>query len=175
MPYRAATFRYVALDKILEAEAGVTQNEPKQIAVQQSIEKAVRSLIIEGAELGIWSFRDTAAGRQIIADYKKEKYGTKITPAAMSPVPPDTKNPTKAVETVELTAPRAPRARPAAAPAEPPAAAKNETVGSIVPAASTVPVDYAAPPAAAKNEVVGSLATTGADEAPVSAIAVALN
>jgi curli production assembly/transport component CsgG len=167
------TFRYVALDKILEAEAGVTQNEPKQIAVQQSIEKAVKSLIIEGAELGIWSFRDAAAGRQIIADYKKEKYGTKITPAAMSPLPPDTKNPTKAVETVELVAQR-PRAQPAAAPAAPPAAAKNETVGSIVPARPG-PADYAVPPVASKNEVVGSSAPASADEAPVSAIAVALN
>jgi curli production assembly/transport component CsgG len=169
------TFRYVSLDKILEAEAGLTQNEPKQIAVQQSIEKAVRSLIIEGAELGIWSFRDTAEGRDIISDYKKEKYGTKITPAAISPMAPDTKNPTKAVETVELAPQRAPRAKPVAVPTEPPPPAKNETVGSIAPARTVAPVDSSVPPAAAKNEVVGSSGTIKSDDAPVSAIAVALN
>ncbi len=37
---QGGTFRYIALDRILEVEAGVTQNEPKQIAVQQAIEKA---------------------------------------------------------------------------------------------------------------------------------------
>lgn len=167
-------FRYVTLDKILEAEAGVTQNEPKQIAVQQSIEKAVRSLIIEGAELGIWSFRDKSRGNEIIEAYKKEKYGDKLTPAAASPVPPDTKNPTKVVETVELKQPRARTVAPAVRTTPPPAA-KNETVGSISPGtAAPLPASMTPPPAAA-NEVVGSSEGVKSGKEPVSAIAVAFN
>jgi curli production assembly/transport component CsgG len=167
-------FRYVTLDKILEAEAGVTQNEPKQIAVQQSIEKAVRSLIIEGAELGIWSFRDKSRGNEIIEAYKKEKYGDKLTPAAASPVPPDTKNPTKVVETVELKQPRARTVAPAVRTTPPPAA-KNETVGSISRGAvAPLPASMTPPPAAA-NEVVGSSEGVKSGKEPVSAIAVAFN
>lgn len=47
-------FRYVDADRILEAELGVTQNEPVSLAVTQAIEKAVHSLIIEGIKEGIW-------------------------------------------------------------------------------------------------------------------------
>ncbi len=47
-------FRYVDADKILEAELGVTQNEPVSLAVTQAIEKAVHSLILEGIKEGIW-------------------------------------------------------------------------------------------------------------------------
>ncbi|MGI9393896.1 MAG: CsgG/HfaB family protein [Boseongicola sp.] len=55
---RGSVFKFVALDKILEAEAGLTSNEPKQLAVQQAIEKAVHATIVEGSARGIWSFAD---------------------------------------------------------------------------------------------------------------------
>ena len=38
---QGSVFRYVALDKILEMEAGLTANEPKQIAIESAIDKAV--------------------------------------------------------------------------------------------------------------------------------------
>lgn len=161
-------FRYVALDRILEAEAGVTQNEPKQIAVQQAIEKAVASLIIEGAELGVWSFADPAAGREIIAAYREEKYGEKLTLAAQVVVPPETLNAAKVVETTPVVQrvssvrrqQPAPASRPGAgtpatapaAPATPPPATEDETVGSI---RDVTPTKNARPPAPTANETIG--------------------
>jgi curli production assembly/transport component CsgG len=166
---QGGAFRYVMLDKILEAEAGVTQNEPKQIAVQEAIEKSVRALIVEGADLGVWSFRDPVAGRKVIDAYMKEKYGEKVTVAAETAPSPDTANPTHVVETVPARA----RPRPApATPATPPPPAKGETVGSVSPDA---------PPPGAPNEVVGSAGAKTPDpvktaaERHVGAVSVALN
>jgi len=140
---QGGAFRYIALDKILEAEAGLTHNEPKQIAVQQAIEKAVMGMIIEGAELGVWSFADAEAGRQVIADYRDEKYGTKLTAAAEIVPPPKTSNAADVVETTPAwpraaVAPRRPATAPSpaakpAAPVAPPPASPGETVGSVEP------------------------------------------
>lgn len=57
---RGSAFKFVALDKILEAEAGFSTNEPEQIAVQQAIEKAVHAMIVEGAARNVWGFADKA-------------------------------------------------------------------------------------------------------------------
>jgi curli production assembly/transport component CsgG len=165
---QGGAFRYVMLDKILEAEAGITQNEPKQIAVQEAIEKSVKSLIIEGADLGVWAFRDPAAGRKVIDAYMKEKYGEKITVAAETAPAPDTVNPTRVVETVPA---RPARVRVAAPPAAttPPPPAKDESVGSVT------------PPPGAPDEVVGQAKVKvvkpvrAAAEQHVEAISVALN
>lgn len=67
-------FRYIALDRILEAEAGVTRNEPTTVAVHEAIEKVVTALVIEGAERSLWKFDDEVAGRELIAAYHQEKY-----------------------------------------------------------------------------------------------------
>jgi curli production assembly/transport component CsgG len=67
---QGGVFKFVALDKILEAEAGITKNEPDQLAVQQAIEKAVYTIIVEGAEQGIWSFSDKAAQNDLIGAHK---------------------------------------------------------------------------------------------------------
>ena len=55
----AGIFRYVSLRRLLEAEAGFTFNEPSGIAVQEAIDKAVYSLIIEGVLDDIWEVKDT--------------------------------------------------------------------------------------------------------------------
>lgn len=68
-------FRYVTLNKLLEVEAGITNNEPIQIAVESAIEKAVQALIVEGALLNIWKFKSSALGAEYITGYNKEKYG----------------------------------------------------------------------------------------------------
>lgn len=132
---QGGAFRYIMLDRILEAEAGITQNEPKQIAVQQAIEKAVKSLVIEGADLGVWQFQDREAGRKVIEAYQKEKYGPQVPVAAQYTPKPETANPTHVVETVPYTAPPRryrPAPPPAAeAPAGPPPAGSDEIVGSI--------------------------------------------
>lgn len=103
-------FRYVALDRILEAEAGLTANEPKQVAVEQAIEKAVDALIKEGAHIGIWKFADGAAGKRLIADYLAEKFDGQVPATALHAAPPATHN----AQAVVPTVPR--RSQPARAP-----------------------------------------------------------
>lgn len=86
-------FKYIAVDKILEAEAGFTKNEPDQLAVQQAIEKAVYSIIVEGSETNVWSFADKNAQRKLFESYKAEEsassanFGAKLAAASSaSPV-----------------------------------------------------------------------------------------
>lgn len=50
----ASVFRYVDVKKLLEVEIGLTQNEPKQLAVKEAIDKAVEDLITEGIIDGLW-------------------------------------------------------------------------------------------------------------------------
>ncbi len=66
---QAHAFRYVALDRLLEAEVGITRNEPPQLATRQAIELAIYALIMEGARDGLWRFRDPSAGKAAIAEY----------------------------------------------------------------------------------------------------------
>ncbi len=134
---QGSVFRYIELDKLLEIEAGLTTNEPKYIAVQQAIEKAVMALIIEGTELGVWSFADPAAGRAMIQQYRTEKYGDIIPANATRVAPPETRGAAQ----ITQTQPRRPKPRPRAtvrklerapkqeaAPAPPPES-ENETLG----------------------------------------------
>lgn len=70
----ASFFRFVRFQRLLEAESGITQNEPVQIAVKDAIEKAVHDLIIEGIKDGHWSAR---AGKPVndslVANYLQSK------------------------------------------------------------------------------------------------------
>jgi curli production assembly/transport component CsgG len=72
----ASTFKFVAFKELLEAEAGFTTNEPDHLALQQAIEKAVYSLIMEGVELKLWSFADPRAGTSLLTRYAAERDGT---------------------------------------------------------------------------------------------------
>lgn len=71
----ASTFRYVAFKELLEAEIGITTNEPDQVALRQAIEKAVYGLVIEGVELKLWNFKDPAAGTSLVSAYQAERDG----------------------------------------------------------------------------------------------------
>ena len=68
-------FRYIDTERLLEAEVGMTQNEPIQLAVTDAIEKAVKSLIIEGIKDKIWGKAvDTPAKyEQLVEDYTIEQ------------------------------------------------------------------------------------------------------
>ncbi|WP_282027050.1 CsgG/HfaB family protein [Limimaricola cinnabarinus] len=66
-------FRYVASDKILEFDAGVSQNEPTGIALRHAMELAVFALIVEGAEKGIWSFSNPAYGNKLLSYYDQRR------------------------------------------------------------------------------------------------------
>lgn len=71
----AGLFRYVAFQRLLEAETGFTYNEPSELAVTEAIEKAVHTLILEGIRDGLW-MPDTSAMQQtqeLLAAYESEK------------------------------------------------------------------------------------------------------
>src|SRR3546814_13506283 len=52
-----------------------TTNEPDQLALQQAIEKAVYSLIMEGVDLKLWDFADPKAGWPMLYNYRREREG----------------------------------------------------------------------------------------------------
>jgi curli production assembly/transport component CsgG len=67
-------FRYVTLRKLLEAETGLTTNEPPQMCVLEAIEKALLSLIIEGILDGIWDLKNPEDIKSpVIQRYLEEK------------------------------------------------------------------------------------------------------
>ncbi|MEO1014489.1 MAG: CsgG/HfaB family protein [Pseudomonadota bacterium] len=68
-------FRFVTFDNILEADVGYTSNEPGLLALRQAIEKSVYALIMEGAEIGLWSFQDRRLGAQYLQEYRRERAG----------------------------------------------------------------------------------------------------
>jgi curli production assembly/transport component CsgG len=70
-----SAFRYVAYKELLEAETGVTFNEPDQLALQQAIEKAVYALVMEGVDLKLWDFADPIGGIIALDRYKQERAG----------------------------------------------------------------------------------------------------
>ncbi len=76
-----SVFRYVATDRILELDAGISQNEPTGLAVRQAIELAVYSLIIEGAEEGVWAFADRDYQDNLIRTYRERTRRTSGDPA----------------------------------------------------------------------------------------------
>jgi curli production assembly/transport component CsgG len=71
-------FKFVSFDELLEAEAGLSINEPPQFAVRQAIELAVYSLIMEGYQRGLWQFNNPDAGTAAYLDYLKKKGGGKV-------------------------------------------------------------------------------------------------
>jgi curli production assembly/transport component CsgG len=50
----ASMFRYVDFERLMEAEVGITNNEPVHMAVTEAINKAVYMLILEGIQAKIW-------------------------------------------------------------------------------------------------------------------------
>lgn len=54
----ASVFRYVSLQRLLEMEAGYTQNEPVQLCVKEAIETAVNMLIAKGIKEKLWQPAD---------------------------------------------------------------------------------------------------------------------
>lgn len=71
----ANVFRYVGFKELLEVDTGVTTNEPDLLALRQAIEKAVELLVMEGADLGVWTFADQGAGDERLAQFRQERDG----------------------------------------------------------------------------------------------------
>jgi len=68
-------FRYIGATSLLETENGFTTNEPGMLALQQAIDKAVYSLVMEGVDLKLWGFADPAAGWPALWRYNQERDG----------------------------------------------------------------------------------------------------
>lgn len=51
---RAGLFRYVSLNRLVEAEGGYSTNEPVQYCVRQAIEAAVAEIVTQGQQRGFW-------------------------------------------------------------------------------------------------------------------------
>jgi curli production assembly/transport component CsgG len=66
-------FRYVSFKRLLEVEAGVTSNEPPQMAVMETIEACVYAMIMEGLVNNLWSFKDQKLVKPLIEDYLKQR------------------------------------------------------------------------------------------------------
>lgn len=66
-------FRYVRFRRLLEAETGVTYNEPSEMAVTEAIEKAVQVLILEGLKDGLWDAKQAGKRKQVLEAWEKEK------------------------------------------------------------------------------------------------------
>lgn len=66
-------FRYVKFRRLLEAETGVTFNEPSELAVTEAIEMAVRNLIIEGMKAELWDAKNAGDRQKFTEAYDKEQ------------------------------------------------------------------------------------------------------
>lgn len=81
---RGNVYKFVAADKLLQAETGLTRTEPTQLAVRQAIDLAVYATIMQGAEKGVWKFSDQKRGRELLDTYRKQET---VTPIAWSGKP----------------------------------------------------------------------------------------
>ncbi len=73
-------FKFVSYDSIMEAETGMTINEPPQLAVRQAIEMGVYAMVMEGAKNNLWRFKNPQVGQQALNKYLDKYYGKKTDP-----------------------------------------------------------------------------------------------
>ncbi|ACF02253.1 CsgG/HfaB family protein [Rhodopseudomonas palustris] len=66
-------FKYVAIDSLLQADAGFTKNSPTTLAVREGIQLAVYSLIFEGVKKELWNFKDPAAGTAFMRELELQR------------------------------------------------------------------------------------------------------
>jgi curli production assembly/transport component CsgG len=67
---QANVYQFVSLNKLLQAEAGITRTEPTQLAVRQAVDLAVYATVMQGALKGLWSFADQNSGRMLLENYR---------------------------------------------------------------------------------------------------------
>jgi curli production assembly/transport component CsgG len=73
MQLDSGLFRYVAFKRLLEVEAGVSSNEPPQMAVMESIEACVYAMVMEGLMNHLWSFKDQSLVKPLVEEYLKQR------------------------------------------------------------------------------------------------------
>ena len=66
-------FLFVDQDRLLEAEAGYSYNEPSVLAVTEAIDESVKNLIIEGVRDNLWSLKNPADSlKSVFQDYDEQ-------------------------------------------------------------------------------------------------------
>jgi curli production assembly/transport component CsgG len=80
----ASVFKYVSFNKLLQAEGGLSTNEPINLCVKQAIELGVYATIMEGALKKYWGFADEAQQKQLLDDYVARRDGI-VPPVAATP------------------------------------------------------------------------------------------
>ena len=73
----ASVYRFVSFSRLLELEAGITQNEPAQLCVLNAIEAAVAQLIVQGVKDNVWQLADpnqvkSPVFRAYLDDYEQQ-------------------------------------------------------------------------------------------------------
>ncbi len=66
---QANVYQFVSVNKLLQAEAGITKTEPTQLAVRQAIDLAVYSTVLQGAQKGLWTFANPAEGSALLESF----------------------------------------------------------------------------------------------------------
>lgn len=67
---RAGVYRFIDFKRLLEAEAGITNNEPVQMAVMSAIESSVIHLIARGVTTNLWNLPEgTQIESTLLGDY----------------------------------------------------------------------------------------------------------
>lgn len=73
-------FKFVSFKKLLEAETGISTNEPAQMCVLEAVEKAVHDLVLEGVLSGLWKLQDPEAMKSpAVLNYLKEREEVEVT------------------------------------------------------------------------------------------------
>ncbi len=67
-------YKFVSYKNLLEAEVGMTMNEPAQVAVQEAIEAAVVNLIAEGIDSRSWLLaNETERNAPVLQKYRQDR------------------------------------------------------------------------------------------------------
>jgi curli production assembly/transport component CsgG len=80
-------FKFVAVDKLLQAEGGFSLNAPVTLGVREAIQLAVYSLIFEGVKRDLWHFHDPNAGATFMHELEKQQRAVDVQPVAEPPIP----------------------------------------------------------------------------------------
>jgi curli production assembly/transport component CsgG len=80
---QANVYQFVSVNKLLQAEAGITKTEPTQLAVRQAIDLAVYATVMQGAQKRLWSFAGPE-GRTLLDEYLARDAVTPIPLEALS-------------------------------------------------------------------------------------------
>ena len=125
----ANVFRYIGATSLLETENGFTTNEPAMLAMQQAIDKAVYSLIMEGVDLKLWNFADPKAGWPALWRYRQERDGA-LSPQQVADAEARLHGGWRASAHVSADAPPPPPPSPASARNMPPAGRASRFAGA---------------------------------------------